>query len=479
MSSTLRSHEPATGALLWEGQASEIAEEIARVRQAAGAWAARSLIDRVEILRRYANNVRGHEERFADLIARETGRPLWDAKAEVHALTGSIDLAVSAVSERAGSRRLEGAMGARQAVRHRPLGVMGVISPAAFPAKIASDQMIAALLAGNGVLFKPSEMTPATGQSLVDLMHGAGVPEDVLRCVIGGPEAGEELVADDGIDGILFTGSTPTGLAVARAAAGRPDKLISLNMGGNNAIVVWDAADIASTVALVVQSAFASSGQNCLSARRLIIREDLAETLVGEIAKLSDRLIIDHPHAEDVPFMGPLIDMEAADALTDSFLYLMSNGGKPIRHMKRPVEGLPFVTPGIIDVTDMETRPDVEYFGPLLQIVRVADFDEAITTANDTRFGLASALIGGNPEQFDHFVARSKSGLVNWNRPTIATPISAPIGGTGLSGNHRPGGSYAADACAYPVVSAALDQPRALIGAGLRQNFPTPRADAA
>ena len=480
MTSTLSSYEPATGALLWEGEASDIADEIACVADAAPAWAALPLVNRVETMRRFANAVRANEEKFADLIARETGRPLWDARAEVHALTLSVDLAVGAVSERAGARRLEGAMGARQALRHRALGLMAVISPACFPARIASDRIIAALLAGNGVLFKPSELTPATGQSLVDLMHSAGVPEDLLRCVIGGAETGADLVEHERIDGVLFTGSTSTGIAISRAMAGRPDKLLSLNMGGNNAIIVWDVADIASAVALIIQSAFASSGQNCLAARRVIVLDSLAETLVGELAKFADQLVIDHPHAEETPYMGPLIDMESADRLTDSFLYLMSNGGRPIRHMKRPIDGLPFVTPGIIDVTDMETRPDVEYFGPMLQIVRVTDFQEAIAIANDTRFGLASALIGGSPEHFDYFLTLSKSGIVNWNRPTTATPHAAPVGGTGMSGNHRPSGTYAADACAYPVVSAAIDQPRALIGMGLRSAAAgAARADAA
>ena len=373
MSSTLESYEPATGVLLWEGQASDIAEEIAAAQGAVQAWASLPLVNRVETMRRFANSVRAHEEKFADLIARETGRPLWDAKAEVHALTMSIDLAVGAISDRAGSRRLEGALGAKQGLRHRPLGLMAVISPHAFPAKTASDQIVAALIAGNGVLFKPSELTPATGQSLVDLMHGAGVPEDILRCVIGDRDAGAALVDDDRIDGVLFTGSTSSGLAISRAAAGTPDKMLSLNMGGNNAIIVWDVADIASAVALIVQSAFASSGQNCLAARRLIILDSLAETFIAEVAKLTDQLVVDHPHAEETPYMGPLIDMDAADKLTDSFLYLMSNGGKPIRHMKRPFDDLPFVTPGIIDVTEMAARPDVEYFGPLLQVVRVAD----------------------------------------------------------------------------------------------------------
>lgn len=475
----LSSYEPATGALLWEGEASDVAAEVAAVKGAAYAWARLPLVNRIETMRRFANNVRGHETKFADLIARETGRPLWDAKAEVHALTMSIDLAVGALSERAGSRRIEGTMGARHALRHRPLGVMAVISPACMPAKIAADQMLAALVAGNGVVFKPSEMTPATGQALVDLMHGAGVPENVLRCVLGGPEAGQALVANAQVDGILFTGCTLTGVAISRALSGKPEKLLSLNMGGNNAIVVWDVADIASAVALIVQSAFASSGQHCLAARRVIVQESVADTFIAEIARLTDQLIIDHPHADETPYMGPLLDMEAADRLTDSFLYLMSNGGKPIRHMKRPVEGLPFVTPGIIDVTDMAKRPDVEHFGPLLQIIRTTGFNDAIALANDTKYGLSTALIGGSPEQFDYFLTLSKSGIVNWNRPTTAIPIAAPLGGTGLSGNHRPGGTYAADACAYPVVSAAVDQPRAVIGTGLRQPVPHPRANAA
>jgi succinylglutamic semialdehyde dehydrogenase len=301
----------------------------------------------------------------------------------------------------------------------------------------------------------------------------------VLRCVLGGPETGAELVAHDDVDGILFTGGSLTGLSISRALASRPDKLLSLNMGGNNAIIVWDVADISSAAALIVQSAFASTGQHCLAARRIIVREPVADTLIAEIARLTDQLIIDHPHADETPYMGPLMDMEAADRLTDSFLYLMSNGGKPIRHLRRPIEGLPFVTPGIIDVTDMAKRPDVEHFGPLLQIIRVADFEEAIALANDTRYGLSAALIGGTPEHFDYFLALSKSGIVNWNRPTTATPLAAPLGGTGLSGNHRPGGTYAADACAYPVVSAAIDQPRAVIGMGLRQPAPHPSANAA
>lgn len=477
--SMLRSYEPATGALLWEGGLSDPAEEIARAAPAWRAWAALPLINRVETVRRFANAVRTHEEAFADLIARETGRPLWDARAEVQALAQQADLGVTALSERAGQRRLEAAMGARQALRHRPHGLAAVIAPAAFPARIPGERIVAALLAGNGVLFKPSEKTPATGQALVELFHGAGVPEDVLRCVIGGKDAGEALARDARIDALLFTGSTQTGLALSRMLAGHPETLLALAMGGNNPIIAWDTGDIASAAALIVQSAFASSGQDCLAARRLIVRDGLADLLVSEVRRLSERLAVDQPHAETVPYMGPLIDMEAADALTDSFLYLMSNGGRPILHMKRPFPDLPFVTPGIIDVTGMAQPPDVEYFGPLLQVQRVATFEEAMAAANATRFGLAAALVGGAPEHYDLFWAHSRAAIVNWNRPTTAAPPTAPMGGTGLSGNHRPGGGYSADLCAYPVVSAAIDQPRAMIGTGLKPAEAPARADAA
>ena len=481
MSAHLQSFEPATGDLLWEGPVSCIDDEIATVDQAWPAWASLLLPNRVEVVRRYAHAIRGHEEALADLIARETGRPIWDAKAEVHAVIAQADLTVIALSERAGQRRLEGAMGARQALRHRPHGIIAVIGSHASPARIASEQIIAALLAGNGVIFKPSEKTPLIGQSLVDLMHGAGFPENILRCVIGDGAMGKALATHPHIDGLFFTGTARTGLALNRALAGHPEKLVALNMGGNNPLIAWDGGDMASTAALIVQSAFASSGQHCLAARRLIMPDPLADMLIGEVKRLTERLVIDHPHAEESPFMGPLIDMDAADDVTGAFLHLMSQGGRPILHMKRPFPGLPFVTPGIIDVTDVAMRPDAEYFGPLLQVIRVQSFEEAINVANETRFGLCAGMIGGAPEQYDLFWANCRAGIINWNRPTTTIPMAAPIGGIGLSGNHRPTGTYAADLCAYPVVSSAIEQPRAVIGVGLREpgRKAAPEADAA
>ena len=294
------------------------------------------------------------------------------------------------------------------------------------------------------------------------------MPPGVVNILHGGPETGKQLTSNDGLDGVLFTGSARTGIALNRQFANRPDKILALEMGGNNPIIAWDTDDIHSAAVLIVQSAFLSAGQRCSAASRLIVKDALYDRIIREVKHISDRLIIDEPFASPAPFMGPVIDNETADGLTESFLALMSHGGKPIKHMARPVAGRPFLTPGIIDVTDLEERPDIELFGPILQVVRVADFQDAIAEANNTRYGLSSALIGGTAQQYDQYWANSRAGIVNWNKMTVGASSEAPFGGIGLSGNHRPSAYYAADYCAYPVVSMEAEQARASIGVGLK-----------
>jgi len=468
MSEKLQSFEPATGQLLWEGEPGNVDAEVERARLGWPQWAAKPISVRVETMRRFVNVVRAHQEVMADLIARETGKPLWDARTEVSSLISRVDVHIVAYSERTSQRRLDGAMGTRQTVRHKPHGVLAVIGPYNFPADVPAGHIIPALIAGNGVVFKPSEKTPATGEMLVELLHQSGIPEEVVRLVSGGPVQGKELVQHPHVNGVLFTGSARTGIAINRALGAHPEKIVALEMGGNNPAVVWDTPDIPTAASLVVQSAFSSAGQRCTSARRLIIKRSLAEPMVAELRHLIDRLIVDHPHADPQPFMGPVIDNDAADGLTESFMTLMSMGGKPLVHMRRPHGDLPFVSPAIIDVTAMEERPDVELFGPLLQIIQVDDFNEAIHEANATRYGLSASLIGGSPEQYDLFWANVRAGAINWNATTFGIGGRAPFGGIGVSGNHRSSGFYAADFCAYPVTSSETEQLRsAIIGVGL------------
>jgi succinylglutamic semialdehyde dehydrogenase len=468
---TLSSIEPATGASLWTGEVGDADAEVARARSAWASWAARPLAVRIETLRRFANVVRGQKDALADLIARETGKPLWETGTEVDAVVNKVDISVSAYSERTSQRRLEGALGARVAVRHKPHGVLAVLGPYNFPAHLPNGHIVPALLAGNAVVFKPSEKTPAVGEMLVRLYHEAGVPEDVVRCVQGGIDVGRALAANPGIDGLLFTGSARAGLALHRQFADAPQKILALEMGGNNPLVVWDAKDVAAAAVIAVQSAFMSSGQRCTGARRLIVQEGAHEPLLAEIAKITGRLIVDHPHASPIPFMGPVIDNQAADQLQEAFLDLMIKGGRAITRLDRPVADKPFLTPAIIDVTDVADRPDAELFGPVLQVIRVPDFDSALAEANATRYGLAASLVGGSPELYDRFWANIRAGVINWNKPTNGAPSNAPFGGLGLSGNHRPSAFYAADYCAYPVTSSEAEAARASIGVGLRDPF--------
>jgi succinylglutamic semialdehyde dehydrogenase len=464
---TPTSYEPATGAALWTGEIGDVDAEVARARAGWSSWASRPLTVRMETLRRFANVVRQQADKFADLIARETGKPLWEATTEVEAVVNKVEISISAYSERTSQRRLEGAMGARVALRHKPHGVLAVLGPYNFPAHLPNGHIVPALLAGNAIVFKPSEKTPATGQFLTSLFHTSGVPEDVVRCVNGGPETGKALASNPGIDGLLFTGSARAGLALHRQFGEMPQKILALEMGGNNPIVVWDAPEPATAAILVAQSAFLSAGQRCTAARRLIVKNGAHEELVTELCKIAERLIVGDPHANPAPFMGPVIDNQAADHLQEGFLELMMKGGRPIKHLDRPDESKPFLSPAIIDVTNVEKRPDEELFGPVLQIIRVPDFDAALLEANATRYGLSASLIGGSPQLYDKFWANIRAGVVNWNKPTNGAPSNAPFGGVGHSGNHRPSAYYAADYCAYPVVSSEAEQARASIGIGL------------
>jgi len=468
MTSNLLSYEPATGALLWEGAIGDADVEVAAARASWASWAAQPLTNRIETLRRFANVVRARAEPFADLIARETGKPLWEARTEVETVIAKVDISVSAYADRTPQRRLDSQMAGRMALRHKPHGVLAVLGPYNFPAHLPNGHIVPALLAGNAVVFKPSEKTPATGAFLVDCLRAGGVPEGCIRLLIGGADEGKALAAHDGIDGLLFTGSAPTGIALNRQFATRPEKILALEMGGNNPIIVWESPDLHAAAVIIVQSAFTSAGQRCTAARRLIVDEKLYDPLMDEVTKLVGRIIVDEPHANPAPFMGPVIDNAAADLLSESFLELMMRGGRPIRHLERPVPDRPFLRPALIDTTELNDRPDIELFGPILQVIRKTSFEDAIVEANNTRYGLSASLLSQNPKLYDQFWANARAGIVNWNKPTNGASSGAPFGGIGWSGNHRPSAYYAADYCAYPVVSNEADQARASIGVGLR-----------
>ena len=465
---TLVSTNPATDEEVWSGKIGDPSANVAEARSSWPAWAAHSVAYRVEAVRRFANVVRGKEAQFAELISKETGKPFWEARTEVAAVVNKVEISVEAYAERTPQRKMEAALGNRVAVRHKPHGVLAVLGPYNFPAHLPNGHIVPALIAGNAVVFKPSEKTPAVGEYLVQCFHEAKIPEGVVQLLIGGPEQGKALAGEPDIDGLLFTGSARAGQSLHRQFAETPHKILALELGGNNPLVVWNSKDIEAAAIIAVQSAYLTAGQRCTAARRLIVEDGKEDELVDAIQKLIDRMIVDEPFADPQPFMGPVIDLAAADHVQEQWLNLMMKGGKPLRRLDRPFADKPYLTPALIDVTDIRDRPDEEIFGPVLQLVRVKDFDAAIDEANNTRFGLAASLVGGSPEMYDKFWANVRAGVINRNKPTNGAPSNAPFGGVGLSGNHRPSAFYAADYCAYPVTSSEADRARAAIGEGLR-----------
>jgi len=464
---TLTSTDPCTGEILWQGAPGDPAAAAAAARAASWGWSSTALDERIAVAQRFADVVGQRAEDFAALISRETGKPLWETRTEVASVRSKVDISIAAQAERAGSRTGDVA-GVRQLLRHKPHGVLAVLGPYNFPAHLPNGHIVPALLAGNTVVFKPSELTPAVADFMAACWDAAGLPPGVLTVVHGGGETGKALGQAD-IDGLLFTGSPRTGAALARQFAETPHKILALEMGGNNPLVAWDVPDdrLDAAAAMIVQSAYLSAGQRCTCARRLIVGPG-SEPLLDRVTALIDRIVVGAPFDDPQPFMGPVIDNRATDTLQTAFGALIGQGAKVVRVLARRDMAKPFLMPGLIDVTDVRVASDVELFGPVLQLFRVPDFDAAMTQANATRFGLSAGLIGGDAALYDRFWRESHAGVVNWNRPTNGAASNAPFGGVGLSGNHRPSAYYAADYCAWPVASLEADDLHATIATGLR-----------
>ena len=450
----MESQDPASGECLWRGaeaDADQVAVAVGAARQAFPDWAATPLDDRIATIEAFAARVEDNKGRLAETIARETGKPLWDASGEAGAVAAKIGISVKAYHERTG-RRESATGGIRQRLAHRPHGVLAVYGPFNFPAHLPNGHIVPALLAGNTVVFKPSELTPWTAELMARLWQEAGLPNGALNLVQGGKDTGIALSASDNIDGILFTGSVATGKALHRQTAGMPGRILALEMGGNNPLVVGDVADAEAAALLIAQSAYASSGQRCTCARRLILPDGPSiEPVLEALRNLIGRIRVGVWNDDPEPFMGPLISAAAAEHVLDRTADMLERGSRAIVPPVRLEQGDAFLGPGLIDVTDVADRPDDEIFGPVLQVIRVPDFDAALAEANATRFGLAAGLISDDSDQYRRFRRHIRAGIVNWNRPTTGASSSAPFGGVGLSGNHRPSAWYAADYCAYPV----------------------------
>ncbi|MEZ8494628.1 succinylglutamate-semialdehyde dehydrogenase [Vibrio splendidus] len=451
----MTSVSPYNNEVVWQGDSAtpaQVESAVAAARDAFLVWKKLSFAEREAIVLNFAEKVKENSEEIAQIIAKETGKPIWETRTEAGAMAGKIAISIRAYHERTGEASREAA-GNQIVLRHRPLGVMAVFGPYNFPGHLPNGHIVPALLSGNTVVFKPSEQTPWTGEFAMKLWQEAGLPAGVINLVQGAKETGIALADAKGLDGVLFTGSANTGHILHRQFAGQPGKMLALEMGGNNPMVITDQfGDVDATVYTIIQSAFISAGQRCTCARRLYVPVgEKGDQLLDKLVAATLKIRVDQPFAEPAPFMGPQISEAAAKFILDAQANLQSLGGVSLVEAKAGQAA--FVSPGIIDATNIAELPDEEYFGPLLQVVRYQSLEQAVELANDTRFGLSAGLVSTDDSEWEYFVDHIRAGIVNRNRQLTGASGDAPFGGPGASGNLRPSAYYAADYCAYPMAS--------------------------
>jgi len=453
---SFQSVNPAKNDVIWEGNSaslSQVDDAMKAARNAAFSWAQLTFKDREKIVLRFAELVVEKKEELAQAIALETGKPLWETRTEAAGMAGKIGLSVKAYHERTGN--VENPMpGAKAFIRHKPHGVVAVFGPYNFPGHLPNGHIVPALLAGNTVVFKPSELTPRVGQIMIELWQNAGLPNGVINLLQGEVETGKAIVNHQEIDGLFFTGSSNTGHLLHKQFAGQPGKILALEMGGNNPLIVKDVENVDGAVHDIIQSAYVTTGQRCVCARRLFIENgNKGDALIKRLVEVIEQIKVGHYDDEDQPFMGSMISEKAALSMVAAQAMLVEKGANILTKLEHTV-GTGFVTPGLIDVTSFARElPDEEHFGPLLQVIRYSTFDEAIELANNTSFGLSAGLLADSRDDYEYFFDRIRAGIVNWNKQITGASGAAPFGGVGASGNHRASAYYAADYCAYPVAS--------------------------
>ncbi|MCL4220078.1 MAG: aldehyde dehydrogenase family protein [Phycisphaerales bacterium] len=481
------SHNPARpDQTIWHGASvlSHVNDAVAAARAAQPAWAGAPVEHRAAVLRRYAALCAARAEQIAHLISDETGKVLWESRGEAATLPARVESTLQAApSAASGLARVTDFSVQLSDTRvgrcvFRPHGVMAIIAPYNFPAYLPNGQYVPALLMGNTIVLKPSDKTPAVGQLLAEIMHEAlsaeSAPAGVFNLVQGAADVSSALTNHDDIDGILFTGSWPVGRSILEANLDRPGRIIALEMGGNNPAVVMPSTDLRLAAVEIVRCAFNTTGQRCTSTRRTIIHEAVADRLIPLIKRCASTLVFDDPRATHPVFAGPMISRQARQAVLDAQSRFARAGGRVLLQSSEMTgrEGW-FLTPSIIQV-ERFTRDDpddcgcdTEVFGPLLRVSLARDLDDAIQQSNATRYGLTSAIFTADRAEADRFCRESRAGCINVNTGTAGATPRLPIGGLGMSGNHRPAGSFTLDCCAYPVAQQLESNPAPFLAEGM------------
>ncbi|MBA2650058.1 MAG: succinylglutamate-semialdehyde dehydrogenase [Legionella sp.] len=452
---SLESNNPANGALVWQGShaGKDVIFLAHKAAQAAlAAWSIISFEKRAEYVIAFGDEIEKQRDALALLISKENGKPLWESVTEVNSVIAKIKLSIQAYKEKTYPNEvLQGDIVNR--LRFKPQGIVVILGPFNFPAHLSNGHIIPALLAGNTILYKPSEQTPAVAELIMQCWHDSHIPAGVINCLQGDVTCAKALLDQD-IQGVYFTGSFDAGFSIHRQFSNRLNVILALEMGGNNPLIIDEVSDLDAALYHTLLSTLISTGQRCTCARRVIIpNSPWGDDFLKAFIRMCQSLTIGAYDSHPVPFMGPVISYAQAQRLLESQAGLIRLGANALLLMHSLSEHTGFLSPGILDMSSVPNPPDQEIFGPLIQVYRYTDFEQAIDIANQTRYGLMVGILSDDEGKYNKVYHQVSAGLINWNQPTTGALSSLPFGGVGLSGNHRPSGYSAADYCAYPIAS--------------------------
>lgn len=438
-------------------QKEDVDKAVAAAREAYHTWRKVSRIRRGEYLDRFVELTKANAADLAKLMARESGKAINESRADV---TEGIHMAQYNFGR---SRMAYGEVLASEIAEkdaymlRKPKGVVAAITPWNFPFAIPLWLICPAILEGNTVVFKPSEDTPAVGHRLVELFHEAGLPPGVLNLVQGeGEEAGWPLVAHPGVDVVLFTGSYEVGSKIKQACAQDYRKMAACEMGGKNAMIVCDDANLELAVNAAILSAFKTTGQRCVSASRLIVQEGVLSKFTRAFVQTAKRIRVGDPLDEST-FMGPLINQAATEKVGFYNDLAVKEGAKVLLRGGRlkgdGYSGGYFFSPFIYR---MENSPNSrvlreEVFGPHVAIVPFRTMDEAVDIYNDTEYGFALAVITEDYRKAKYVQQGCDFGVGYVNLPTIGAEVHLPFGGTKKSGSGLPSAATLIDVVTHRV----------------------------
>jgi succinylglutamic semialdehyde dehydrogenase len=439
---------------VWSARAprAHVESAVEAARRSLARWRGAGSAGRAFVLEAWRDAVAERTDDLARLITLETGKTLSESRLEAKSVAEKVTITLDPmVASRIAGWEFAVSPSRRGVCEFAPLGVVAVVGPFNFPAHLPNGHIVPALLAGNSIVFKPSEKAPAVGQWMGELAEAAGVPAGVFNVVHGGAATAAALVSHPGIDGILFTGSWPVGRRILEANLDRPGRMIALEMGGSNPAIVLDDCHMTQSVVECVRGAFATAGQRCTCTRRIIVQRGVAAEFIALLCRGAANLVIGPGDSQDAVFMGPLITESARAAALDFQSRLVGIGGELLLEAK-PLDGEGwFLSPGVVQVDRFDGSMDEEVFGPIVQVAVVDSIDDAVEQANATEFGLVASVFTASRERFHAIAPRIRAGCVNWNVPTAGASSRLPFGGLGRSGNLRPAGALAIDACAAPV----------------------------